>query len=159
MKALSIRQPYAFAITMGFKPVENRDWATRFRGPVLIHAGKREEIDDVESVIAQISQQTGVAREVIAKGYANHRWLGCIAGAARIVDCVTEMDSPWFHGRYGFIMADPVWGNRVECKGALGFFDVPDDVLAQLHLPPYVDALSSYSGQSIHSQEKADDDG
>jgi len=26
MKALSVRQPYAFAIVHGFKPVENRDW-------------------------------------------------------------------------------------------------------------------------------------
>jgi hypothetical protein len=39
MRTLSIRQPWAWLIVNGHKPVENRDWATSFRGPVLIHAG------------------------------------------------------------------------------------------------------------------------
>ena len=142
MKALSIRQPWAFAITMGVKPVENRDWPTRFRGPVLIHAGKREERDDVEGVLRRIGEQTGESVEVIARGYESHRWLGCIVGAARVVDCVTEMDSPWFCGPYGFVMADARWSNRVECRGALGFFEVPADVLARLDVPPYVSAAA-----------------
>ena len=40
MKALSIRQPWAWLILHGGKDIENRDWATRFRGRVLIHASK-----------------------------------------------------------------------------------------------------------------------
>ena len=50
---LSIRQPYAWLIVNGFKPVENRTWPTRFRGRILIHAGvtypKGEYADDAES--------------------------------------------------------------------------------------------------------------
>jgi len=32
MKALSIRQPYAWLIIHGYKDIENRTWGTRVRG-------------------------------------------------------------------------------------------------------------------------------
>jgi hypothetical protein len=37
--ALTISQPYASLISDGKKWVENRRWATRYRGPLAIHAG------------------------------------------------------------------------------------------------------------------------
>ncbi|MHC4404130.1 MAG: ASCH domain-containing protein [Planctomycetota bacterium] len=40
MKALTICQPWAWAIIHGPKPVENRGWATKYRGPLAIHAGQ-----------------------------------------------------------------------------------------------------------------------
>lgn len=41
MKALSIRQPWAWAILNAGKRVENRSWqACHYRGPLLIHAAK-----------------------------------------------------------------------------------------------------------------------
>lgn len=40
MKALSIRQPWAWLIVNGFKDIENRSWDTKYRGLVLIHASK-----------------------------------------------------------------------------------------------------------------------
>lgn len=139
MKALSIRQPYAFAITMGFKPVENRDWPTRYRGAVLIHAGKKEETDDVELVLRQIADQTNSALSTLERGYNSHRFLGGIVGAATISDCVTAMNNSWFFGPYGFVMTEAKWCAPVPCKGALGFFDVPLDVLCDIHCPPYAE--------------------
>ncbi|MCP4687042.1 MAG: ASCH domain-containing protein, partial [Desulfobacterales bacterium] len=41
MKALSIRQPWAWLIANGYKDIENRSWRTSFRGEFLIHAGKK----------------------------------------------------------------------------------------------------------------------
>lgn len=40
MKAITISQPYASLIASGEKWVENRTWATSYRGPLAIHAGK-----------------------------------------------------------------------------------------------------------------------
>ena len=40
MKAISIRQPWAWLVVHGYKDVDNRTWATKHRGPILIHAGK-----------------------------------------------------------------------------------------------------------------------
>jgi len=42
-KALTICQPYAELIARGEKRVENRSWPTRYRGQLLIHAGKSRE--------------------------------------------------------------------------------------------------------------------
>src|SRR5690348_4912650 len=38
--ALTVCQPYAEFIAQGVKPMENRTWPTRYRGDLLIHAGK-----------------------------------------------------------------------------------------------------------------------
>jgi hypothetical protein len=39
LKAISIRQPWAWLIVNGYKDVKNRIWAANLRGRVLIHAG------------------------------------------------------------------------------------------------------------------------
>lgn len=43
MRALTIRQPWAWAIARGGKDVENRTWRTTYRGLIAIHAGARWE--------------------------------------------------------------------------------------------------------------------
>jgi hypothetical protein len=40
MKAITITQPYATLIAIGAKHIETRSWATNYRGPLAIHAGK-----------------------------------------------------------------------------------------------------------------------
>jgi hypothetical protein len=40
MKALSVCQPWAWAIVHGIKTIENRSRPTRHRGPLVIHASK-----------------------------------------------------------------------------------------------------------------------
>jgi len=41
-KALTIWQPYAAAIECGLKRFETRGWATKYRGPLIIHASMRK---------------------------------------------------------------------------------------------------------------------
>ena len=123
MKAISILQPWAWLIVNGFKPVENRTWATRLRGPVLIHAGKRwgrEQRINLAFVRATFPE--------IVLPHEFDR--GGIVGSATVVDCVSAMDSPWFFCPFGFVMRDPLPLPRmIPYKGALGFFEVPDTVL------------------------------
>ncbi len=45
MKALTVQQPYASLIASGQKTIELRSWSTMYRGPLLIHAGKRLHSD------------------------------------------------------------------------------------------------------------------
>jgi hypothetical protein len=56
MKALSIRQPWAWLIITGHKDVENRSWTTTYRGPLLIHAARR-----ADDVMADIENRYGVS--------------------------------------------------------------------------------------------------
>lgn len=39
-RVLSIKPPYAWAILIGRKKVENRSWNTPYRGTVFIHASR-----------------------------------------------------------------------------------------------------------------------
>lgn len=40
MKAITVWQPWASLLACGAKNYETRGWATRYRGPIAIHAGK-----------------------------------------------------------------------------------------------------------------------
>jgi ASCH domain len=118
MKALSIKQPWAWLIVNGHKPIENRSWRTSFRGQFLIHAGKkwgREQLDDLARVQAQFPHI------VMPDGFE----LGAIVGVATITDCVSESDSPWFYGPYGFVLQDARPVKPANYRGQLGWFDTP----------------------------------
>ena len=43
MKAITVHQPWASLLTLGYKGYETRSWATSYRGPILIHAGRNAE--------------------------------------------------------------------------------------------------------------------
>lgn len=120
MKAISIRQPWAWAILHVGKDIENRTWRTPYRGPVLIHAAKgmtREEYLDAAQMIDMVGLDKTPSLEDLLRGG--------IVGEARIVDCVATHDSPWFFGPYGFVLADVKPLPFRPVRGALGFFD-PD---------------------------------
>ena len=122
MLALSIRQPWASLILKAGKDIENRDWPTKFRGRILIHASKgctRQEFED-----AIWFAEDAINRNINADLKTIER--GGIVGSVEIVDCVTHSDSPWFVGRYGFVLRDPCVLPFIPWKGQLGFFDVPE---------------------------------
>ena len=45
MKAITIKQPWAWAIIFAGRDIENRSWYTHHRGPLLIHAGAAYQAD------------------------------------------------------------------------------------------------------------------
>lgn len=125
LPALSIRQPWPWAIFHSGKPIENRNWPTRFRGRFLIHAGVRFDTDvddDWIDFIMQSAVRQGMAISEIPEADGLTR--GGIVGIAEIVDCVEQFDSPWFFGRYGFVLANARPLPFHPCKGRLGFFKV-----------------------------------
>lgn len=115
MKALSIRQPWADAIIWHGKDVENRDWPTRYRGPVLIHAAKAWGEEERLTLLHLVSE--GLVPDT------QKPETGGIVGRAEIIDCVTSMDSPWFSGPYGFVLRNAKPLPFQPCRGALGFFE------------------------------------
>jgi hypothetical protein len=120
VKALSIRQPWAWMILHGGKDIENREWPTRVRGRVLIHASKGITPDEYRDAVWYADQRgVAVPHEV-------NMQRGGIVGSVEIVDCVMRSDSPWFMGKYGFVLRNPVLLPFQPCRGALGFFDVQD---------------------------------
>lgn len=131
MKAISIRQPWATLIVLFGKDIENRCWATRFRGPVLIHAAKgmtydewEDAIDFARPMLRQLPEDQITLAEQALRRIALPR--GGIIGSAVITDCVTQHASPWFMGEHGFVLAEVKPLPFRPFKGALGFFEVPE---------------------------------
>ena len=118
-RAISIRQPWAWLIVHGYKDIENRSWKTKYRGPVYIHAGKL------------LSKDEFIDAELVANGLGitipqpDELTFGSIIGIATITNCVSESNSPWFSGAYGFKLknATPL-DNPIPYRGQLGFFKV-----------------------------------
>ena len=52
MKTLTVRQPWAWAIARGHKPVENRGWSTDHHGPLPVENVKAVETHDRSCVLA-----------------------------------------------------------------------------------------------------------
>jgi len=131
VKALSVRAPWWWAILHG-KPVENRDWYTSYRGPICLHASKWWNLAEVQEDYADVAEMAK------SDGFdwpdpcfaALHEAGGCIVGSVTVVDCVTVHPSAFFVGKYGFVLRDPLFLDKpIPFKGALGFFDVPDDLI------------------------------
>jgi hypothetical protein len=121
VKALSVRQPWAWLIVAGYKDVENRKWATNFRGKIYIHAGK---ILDRAGLTLITSGSMNINQDIRDAVRHNSWTLGAIIGEVEIVDCVTQSDSPWFKGPYAFVLERPALYERpIPCKGKLGFFE------------------------------------
>ena len=116
-QALSIRQPWAWAIARAGKDMENRSWSTAYRGPVCIHAAAgmtAREYAEASAFMLSIGIETP-RKESLERG-------GIVA-VASIAACVSSSRSPWFFGRYGFALQDVRPVPFIPCKGSLGFFD------------------------------------
>lgn len=135
-RAISIMQPWTWLIVNGHKDIENRDWQTRFRGPVAIHAGKRKDHGTISDLWAGIHPVTGESTKLPSgmlslwpRAPDDEFAASGIVGVAEIVDCVDNSASPWFVGRYGFVLKNARPVPFIPCKGALSFFAWKDRLL------------------------------
>jgi hypothetical protein len=127
MKALSIHQPWAWAILHAGKTVENRGWPTRYRGPLLIHASKTRSSYDREALVDWAK----------VYGVALPRWeelvAGALVGVVELVDCVpaSRVDpSPWVEGPICWVLANPrPFAATLTYRGAQGLFEVSDEMI------------------------------
>ena len=118
--ALSVRQPWAWAIIHAGKDIENRPWRERWllgqRGRVAIHAPQRMPQDEYQ----------------LAKKFMLSLGIECpaaidlprsrIIGSVEIIDDVSESASPWFCGPHGLVLKDPMPHPFIWVLGAFGFF-------------------------------------
>lgn len=72
MKVITIKQPFASLIAEGIKEYEFRTWKTKYRGEILIHAGKGVDKKAMEKF----------------KRYNLEYPSGCIIAKAEITDCI-----------------------------------------------------------------------
>jgi hypothetical protein len=121
--ALSLRQPWVFAILFLAKEIENRTWRSRRRGRVILHASRT--FDDAG------------LRYLKEAGFdvPDDLPMGAYVGEVTITDCrpVAACVSPWAFGPWCFTLERPVrYPEPIPGRGQLGFYPFPDDVARRI---------------------------
>jgi hypothetical protein len=119
--ALSVRQPWAWAIIHGGKLLENRSKAAvKYMRPLTgqraIHASKgmtRAEYDDGREFMRSLGIDCPAPANLLRGG---------IIGVVEVIGSVTESESPWFFGPCALVLDNPRPCNFVRADGALGYF-------------------------------------
>jgi hypothetical protein len=132
MKALTVRQPWAWAIAMGHKPIENRDWTTPYRGPLAIHAASRWDDAGADALreVVRIMRQLGLTYPRNLAADEPHSGLGKVIAVVDLLgicpggqcDCGPWAQPASRHWR----LADPHrLATPVPARGHLGLWDIP----------------------------------
>jgi hypothetical protein len=137
--ALSLKQPWAWAVLNAGKTIENRVWPApqNFIGRrVLLHASsqvRRCDFDDWSEAIEEIAPGVRVPPYELVP-------MGAIVGAVTITGCDHPLVGPeprmrgwWATDQFGWHLAD-AWAlpEFVPCKGAQKFWPVPAIIEARI---------------------------
>lgn len=125
MKALTIRQPWAWAIIFAGKDVENRSWSPNYRGALLIHAGAAYE-----------TEADATVRSITGRKVPDGLLHGAIIGEVELVDVIKGAKSPWAQsGKYHWVLKNPRAIEPAHCKGKLGLWTIEHRELPPHSLP------------------------
>jgi ASCH domain-containing protein len=147
VKALSIRQPWAWLIVNGWKNIENRNWNTSFRGRFLVHASKgmtAAEYEDAKNFALSINpkipvpdfgqlERGGIVGDVeLATTILVDDIAGQFADTRDYKNASKEdrhewQNSKWLVGQFGFCLRCARTMPFQPVKGALGFFNPWND--------------------------------
>lgn len=135
MKAISLWQPWATAMAIGLKTIETRHWSTNIRGLVAIHASKQWQISERRwaAELAELHNAPAIANPPLGKIVATGR-LVAVKRTEDLLPTISETEETFGNyapQRFGWlfeeIVALPI---PVPIKGAQGFFDIPEELLA-----------------------------
>ncbi|QDR79817.1 ASCH domain-containing protein [Sporomusa termitida] len=82
MKAITILEPWASLIACGAKQIETRNWSTKYRGRIAIHAGK-----ETKRAFYSLPIITALGVSCVSEHWLNIR-LGSVIAITNLVDCL-----------------------------------------------------------------------
>lgn len=134
MRAITVRQPWAWQIINQGKNIENRtrNIAGKYRGPVAIHAGLKPD----QEALARLPKRA--PEWVTAPRVFDY---GVILGVVDLVDvhpsspfcCAGDWGETW--DVHHLVLANPrpiPLNEQPKCRGALGLWTPPADIVARL---------------------------
>lgn len=143
MRALTVRQPWAWLIAAGLKDIENRDWklpAAAIGIEIALHASKAVDRGEVADVFADLRRTKRVPRPPRITLADLEAQAGCILGLVTFSGATEHSDSPWFVGRYGWQIASVrQFAKPIPARGALGFWTLGAELEAQVRTAPVLD--------------------
>lgn len=150
MKCIAIKQPYASLIVSGVKTIENRTWASNYRGPLAIYASKALDKSLVNterrfckryglqfptslpaSCIIGVVDLVGMMQSVTDEALADFD--DGEGGLYQLIKSGDQLpdDLTWYaDGNIGWILANPrPLPAPIPFSGRLGLFDIPDGLI------------------------------
>ena len=120
--ALSVRQPWAWAILYGGKVIENRSGGairagSMVPGRIALHAAKGMSEKEYRWGLWRLE------RHGVRCPRPDELPRGAIIGSVEVVEIISESDSEWFGGKMGLVLHDPVPCDPIPAPGALGYFE------------------------------------
>lgn len=86
MKAISLLQPWASLVAVGAKRIETRSWPTKYRGPLAVHASKKDPckmsllgMEAFEAAVKEAFEKTGLSWCFLPTG--------CVIATCSLTDC------------------------------------------------------------------------
>ena len=135
IRTLTIRQPWPELILRGRKPFELRSWSTKYRGPLVIHAGAKVDSNSAtrlglnpDELVSGAFVGVAVLKEVRPYTREDARFLkkrrGNIGG--------------WHPGVFAWVLVNPRRITPIKAKGKLGLMRVQRMVLRRIGKVPSV---------------------
>lgn len=129
-RVATLWQPWATAIAMGLKTIETRNWSTRYRGLLGIHAGKRWDKDAAvflpPAVVERARGECGVLLAVATLAdVVRYETMTAWKEAAAAHLCPMEF---WNPEKHGWILKNLRRVKPVPVMGAMGLWRFVGDV-------------------------------
>lgn len=153
VKAISLKEPWATVMAAGLKTIETRSWSTKYRGPLLICAAKRQVKANVVTFFESLLMgdevgEGGTARQVldhlvgadVPTGWIDWAMVaeslnhGHAVALVDLVDCLATGPNDWppeeapygdySPGRFGWITTGLRRLKPFPVTGRLGLFNV-----------------------------------
>src|SRR5262245_21130505 len=127
MRCLTVLEPWASGIVFGTKRIENRTWRTRYRGPLLIHAGRSRRY--LDGTLPEDWQ-----RLVPGLRSFDELRFGYVIGVVELIDCVAGAavaGQLWAEGPWCWLLGSVQPIEPFVWTGQQRLFDVS-------HLGPHV---------------------
>lgn len=143
MRALTLWQPWAWAVGQGIKRVENRPWAPSLSlqdelatTGFAIHAGKTWDQGSHDSLDAALNPNEPKLPERSKLVYGAIIAVTKLVGVAYTGPQLRELAGPeqlrWFFGPVGWVLTQTIPVKPIPCRGFQGLWRIDDDVLLQL---------------------------
>lgn len=129
MKAITIIQPWPYAILHLGKRIENRSWQPR-----------QLEVGERFALHAGSKLDHGAIRDLRIDMRVDHLALGAVVGVATFMGTLGSIDAcprsqlRWWSGPLGWLLDDVVPCDPVPVSGALGLWTLPEAIAARVWL-------------------------
>ena len=149
IRAITLWQPWATLIALGYKRVETRSWGTSYRGTLAIHAAARPMNKAGYALLSDLEETYD---DVTLGGIFE---TGAIVAISQVIDCrlmtleVISAQTPleiecglWEPGRFAWKLAGiKKLVSPIKCKGKQGLW-VPDEQIRS-QLTPQTEKLGA----------------